>query len=70
MSRRQPVDVSHCQPVHVSQVSCVLREAAAYVSAAHNETYGRSLVEALRCGLPIATMRSCNMHVQVLVPKL
>jgi glycosyltransferase involved in cell wall biosynthesis len=55
--------------VHLGQVSrkyvpCVLREADAYVSAAHNETYGRSLVEALRCGLPVLTMRGCNMHVE------
>lgn len=41
----------------------MLREASAYVSAAYNETYGRSLVEALRCGLPIVTQASCNMHV-------
>jgi hypothetical protein len=34
------------------------------VSAAHNETYGRSLVEALRCGLPIVTMGCSNLHVR------
>ena len=34
----------------------MLRRAELYVSAAHNETYGRSLVEALRCGLPIVTV--------------
>ena len=34
----------------------MLRLAELYVSAAHNETYGRSLVEALRCGLPIVTV--------------
>ncbi|EOD15396.1 hypothetical protein EMIHUDRAFT_103357 [Emiliania huxleyi CCMP1516] len=55
--RLGPASVSH------RRISCVLREADAYVSAAHNETYGRSLVEALRCGLPVVTMASCNMHV-------
>ena len=34
------------------------------MSAAHNETYGRSLVEALRCGLPIVTMGCSNLHVR------
>ena len=42
----------------------MLRRAALYVSAAHNETYGRSLVEALRCGLPIVTMAASNLHVR------
>ena len=46
------------------QVPCVLRRAELYVSAAHNETYGRSLVEALRCGLPIVTMGCSNLHVR------
>jgi len=46
-----------------ANVSCLLREAHVYVSAAHSETYGRSLVEAFRCGLPVVTMASCNMHV-------
>ncbi len=47
-----------------AQVPCVLRQAELYVSAAHNETYGRSLVEALRCGLPIVTMGCSNLHVR------
>lgn len=57
------LSIVHLGQVPHGRVSCVLREADAYVSAAHNETYGRSLVEALRCGLPVVGMRSCNMHV-------
>lgn len=55
--------IVHLGQVLREHVPCVLREASAYVSAAYNETYGRSLVEALRCGLPIVTQASCNMHV-------
>jgi len=61
--RLGPASVVHLGQVSHRRVSCVLREADAYASAAHNETYGRSLVEALRCGLPVVTMASCNMHV-------
>eukprot|EP00928_Gymnodinium_smaydae_P018612 TRINITY_DN17093_c0_g1_i1.p1 TRINITY_DN17093_c0_g1~~TRINITY_DN17093_c0_g1_i1.p1 ORF type:complete len:611 (-),score=109.41 TRINITY_DN17093_c0_g1_i1:380-2212(-) len=50
--------------VQHEEVSCIMREADAYVSAAPNETYGRSLVEAKRCGLPIVTVESGNMHVR------
>jgi glycosyltransferase involved in cell wall biosynthesis len=57
------LSIVHLGQVPHGRVSCVLRQADAYVSAAHNETYGRSLVEALRCGLPVLGMRSCNMHV-------
>ena len=45
------------------KVACILREADVYVSAAQNETYGRALVEARRCGLPVVTFESCNIHV-------
>mmetsp|Transcript_4830 Transcript_4830/g.15448 ORF Transcript_4830/g.15448 Transcript_4830/m.15448 type:complete len:567 (-) Transcript_4830:465-2165(-) len=62
VNRNSP-SIVHLGQVSHDHVSCVLREADVYVSAAHNETYGRSLVEALRCGLPIVTMSSCNMHV-------
>jgi len=61
---RLPGQVKHLGIMSHSLVSCVLREASAYISAAHNETYGRSLVEALRCSLPVVTMSSSNMHVQ------
>jgi len=60
---RLPEQIVYLGQVAHEQVSCVLREADIYVSAAPNETYGRSLVEALRCALPIVTMESCNMHV-------
>ena len=58
-SHRAPLDSRTA-----AQVPCVLRQAELYVSAAHNETYGRSLVEALRCGLPIVTMGCSNLHVR------
>ena len=62
--QRLPGQVKHLGIVTHNLVSCVLREATAYISAAHNETYGRSLVEALRCSLPVVTMSSSNIHVR------
>ena len=46
-----------------SHVGCVLRQADAYVTPAPNETYGRSVAEALRCSLPVIAMASCNVLV-------
>ena len=55
--------VTYLGRVQHEDVSCVLREADAYLSAAYNETYGRALVEAKRCSLPVITVQSCNLHV-------
>ena len=44
-------------------IGCLLRSVDVYVSAATHETYGRSLVEALRCAVPVVAMEEGNMHV-------
>ena len=45
-------------------IGCLLRSVDVYVSAATHETYGRSLVEALRCAVPVVAMEEGNMHVR------
>ena len=63
VATKYPRHVVHVGAVAHRHVSCVLREADVYISAAPNETYGRAMVEALRCSLPVVALASCNLHV-------
>lgn len=60
---RLPGVVRYLGQLPQSDVGCALRRADVYLSAARNETYGRSQVEALRCGVPVLGMSSCNLHI-------
>lgn len=60
---RLPGAVRYLGQLPHADVGCVLRRADVYLSAARNETYGRSQVEALRCGVPVLGMASCNLHI-------
>ena len=46
-------------------VPCVLKEADVYISAAANETYGRAMVEAMRCKLPLVLMSPSHNNMWV-----
>ena len=56
VARRYPGRLQLLGSVAPPHVSCLLRRGGAYISSAPNETYGRSLVEALRCSLPLLSM--------------
>ena len=60
---RLPGAVRYLGQLPHADVGCALRHADVYLSAARNETFGRSQVEALRCGVPVLGMASCNLHI-------
>ena len=64
VERKHPNHVAYLGTISHQHVSCVLREADVYVTAAPNETYGRAMVEGMRCSLPVVGLNSCNLHVQ------
>ena len=64
IERKHPAHVAYLGTVAHQHVSCVLREANVYVTAAPNETYGRAMVEGMRCSLPVVGLDSCNLHVK------